>query len=743
MSRPRSSVPGSTRFSRAVGLFAAATLLSGALTPGAAQQAVKSPHGPLPEGLDCSACHTAKGWNTLRAPMAFDHSKSGFVLSGAHAQAACAQCHLDLRFDGPQTTPDDCGSCHADVHEGRMLQSCSECHNTRSFQDVDGELIHARTSFPLTGAHRQLTCESCHTSDVGGAFTSLPTECVSCHETDYRRATTVDHVANGYPTDCTRCHTTVAWNDSPAFDHATVAHGFELVGAHAGLRCASCHRVPGMQPLFTPSDQNDCVACHQPDYDREHAGSGFPTTCLSCHNVNDWGDANFDHASTSFPLVGAHQSVSCATCHGPPDNLSSRPANADDCVACHQADYDKEHAGSSVPTTCADCHTQSSWGGAEADHVLLSGGFALTGPHATVQCTTCHQVPGYALLFPKPTDQNDCVSCHQAEYDAQHAGSGFPTTCVSCHQPDSWTGASFDHASTSFPLVGAHQSVSCATCHGPPDNLSTRPANPDDCVACHQADYDKEHAGSSIPTSCADCHTQTAWGGATADHALLSGGFALTGPHATAQCTACHAVPGYTLLFPKPAGQNDCVACHQADYDAQHAGSGFPTTCLSCHQADRWTGATVDHAQISGGFQLTGSHATAQCTACHVVPGYALLFPKPASQNDCITCHQTDYDGAHAGTGMPTDCSACHNTTAWTPSSFDHDAQYFPIYSGRHATVWSTCQTCHTNGGDLSTFSCIDCHEHSQSNTDGHHDGVSGYVYASSACYSCHPRGRS
>jgi hypothetical protein len=412
----------------------------GALTwtsPAAGQEKVVSPHGQLPKDLDCSTCHTAEGWRKLRTPLGFDHSRSGFVLSGVHARTACAQCHLDLRFDGPAIAQNDCGSCHVDVHEGRMLQSCSECHTTSSFDDVDGELVHARTSFPLTGAHRQVTCEACHTNDEGGAFTALPTDCVSCHEADYQNAKTVDHVANGYPTDCTRCHTTMAWGDSPAFDHASVSGGFALVGAHTRLRCASCHQVPGMQPLFSPASQDDCVACHQADYDRQHGGSAFPTTCVSCHNVNSWGDANFDHAATGFPLVGAHSSLDCATCHAASHNLASLPSGPDDCVACHQADYDGVHAGSGIPTTCSACHTTSSWDGATADHAALSGGFTLTGRHATAQCTACHVVPGYSLKFSTPSSEDDCVTCHLADYNRAHSGNT-RTTCADCHNTSRW-----------------------------------------------------------------------------------------------------------------------------------------------------------------------------------------------------------------------------------------------------------------------------------------------------------------
>lgn len=729
---------GARPFGAVVAIALGAALVLASAAPGAAQ-AVASPHGPLPEGLDCAACHTADGWTPLRSPLGFDHGAAGFPLRDAHEQTTCRTCHLDLRFDAPQARPDDCASCHADVHQGRMAEPCAACHNTRSFQDVDGDGIHARTSFPLTGAHRQVTCASCHVNDVGGAFTSLPTDCVACHQADYEGARSVNHVASGYPTTCTQCHSTLGWSDTPAFDHAAVSGGFALVGAHRGLRCASCHG-PDMGLLFQPSGQDDCASCHQGDYDRQHGGSGFPTTCLDCHNVDTWSDATFDHALTGFALEGPHGRVECASCHVDGGGLRfSRPASQDDCVACHKADYDHEHAGTGFPTTCLTCHRRDSWDGASFNHA--STGFQLVGAHQPVACVTCHGTPSLAAQVAGP---DDCVACHRDAYDGAHAGSSFDTGCVACHKVTSWDDVTVDHAqlANGFALTGPHASAGCAACHSLPDYklLFPQPAGPDDCVVCHQADYDSEHAGSDFPTTCLTCHVSDSWSGATVDHAALANGFPLVGPHASATCTSCHAVPGYQLLFPTPTDANDCVACHQGEYDANHAGSGFPTTCLSCHVIDTWSGATLDHVSVSGGFALVGSHVVAACAACHTIPGYGLLFPTPAGQNDCVACHQTDYNGAHAGSGFPTDCSACHNANAWKPSSFNHDSQFFPIYSGSHRGKWSSCNDCHT-GGVLSTFTCITCHEHSQARMDDKHRGRAGYVYESGACLACHPRG--
>ena len=74
--------------------------------------------------------------------------------------------------------------------------------------------------------------------------------------------------------------------------------GFDLLGAHAVLQCASCHNLPDYSLLFEPPPASDqaCIVCHQSDYDNEHAGSDFPTTCLDCHNTNNWANTTQDCA---------------------------------------------------------------------------------------------------------------------------------------------------------------------------------------------------------------------------------------------------------------------------------------------------------------------------------------------------------------------------------------------------------------------------------------------------------------
>ena len=312
---------------RSAALLVVALVMSRAVR---AQERTRNPHGALPDGLDCSACHTAVAWSPLRTPLDFDHDRgTDFPLSGRHADAQCVQCHLDLRFDTPKVAPAACASCHADIHQGRIAGPCTRCHTDASFREVPAAAVHARAGFPLTGSHLQAPCESCHRDDQGGAFAPLSRECVACHLRDYQAAAAPEHA--GFPTDCQGCHASLTWQGGVAFDHVTMSGGFALLGGHALLRCTSCHVLPGYASRFPAAGQNDCITCHQAQYDQQHGQQGFPTTCTDCHTVNRWDEISFDHSSF-FQLKGPH-AKSCANCHTTPSDFT-----AFTCFTCHEHD---------------------------------------------------------------------------------------------------------------------------------------------------------------------------------------------------------------------------------------------------------------------------------------------------------------------------------------------------------------------------------------------------------------------
>ena len=644
----------------------------------------------------CQDCHGVSAWQ----PANFDHNTTGFQLNGAHRSASCTSCHRS----GYAGTPTDCFSCHQSDFTGATNPShsgfpnaCQDCHGVSAWQPAT--FNHNATGFQLNGAHRSTACISCHRTGYAGT----PSDCFSCHQTDFTGATNPSHT--GFPNSCQDCHGVSAWQPAN-FDHNST--GFQLNGAHRSAACTSCHRSGY---AGTPTD---CFSCHQSDFTgaTNPSHSGFPNSCQDCHGVSAWQPANFNHAATAFPLNGAHRTTACSACHQ--NGYNGTPT---DCFSCHQTDFNgannPSHTG--FPHACQDCHSVNAWQPASFDHNAT--GFPLNGAHRTTACTACHQ-NGYNGT---PTD---CFSCHQTDFNGANNPShtGFPHTCQDCHGVTAWQPATFNHNSTGFPLNGAHQATPCLSCHSGGYN-----GTPTDCFSCHQSDFNGANnpSHSGFPHSCQDCHSVNAWQPASFNH--NSTGFPLHGAHLAASCLDCHS-GGYS------GTPTACFSCHQTDFNGANNPShtGFPHTCQDCHSDNAWQPASFNHTTT--GFPLTGAHAGAACLDCHS-GGYS------GTPTLCFACHQADYNGTndpdHQSAGFPTTCETCHSTTAWEPSTFNHNA-WFPIASGRHQFP---CSSCHVSAGNFNHFECILCHEHRQSETNSEHQGVGGYVYESHACFQCHPRG--
>jgi len=138
-------------------------------------------------------------------------------------------------------------------------------------------------------------------------------------------------------------------------------------------------------------------------------------------------------------------------------------------------------------------------------------------------------------------------------------------------------------------------------------------------------------------SACDLSYPTSQWDDPNVDHLALSGGFDLIGVHEAGSCSGCHDPKDYALKF-DPADETDCVACHQADYDAKHAPAGYPTTCTLCHTPTDWEDGSFDHEASSGGFDLWGPHLTKPCTVCHEAESWEPKFD-PADSRDCGACH--------------------------------------------------------------------------------------------------------
>ena len=679
--------------------FAGLILLAGILLPsGPASEArqeqnrTRNPHGNL--RIPCQNCHTATSWRPIRAYPDFNHNETRYPLRGMHAGVDCAQCHRKMVFTNVGSK---CADCHADIHRRQMGSDCEQCHTVRGWQVSTRSVREHQNRFPLLGAHAAVDCSACHTGAAVGQFMGLSTECGSCHLRDYQNAKVIDHKAANFPTTCAECHISVDSWHSARFDHARYTN-FALTGTHAQLDCTSCHI--GGKFTGTPAD---CFGCHEKDFtaakDPNHAAAGFSRACGQCHTTVSWSGAKFDHSAlTKFPLTGAHASLTCSRCHAN-DRFAGTPS---DCASCHIAQYNgttnPSHVAAAFPKDCSLCHTTTNWLGATFDHSKTP--FPLTGAHVTVECLQCHANNHFSGT---PTQ---CVACHLADFNKaanpNHAAAGFPQDCTICHNTTQWSGAKFDHnTSTKFALTGVHATLVCSQCHL--NNVFA--GTPAACSACHITEYNKttnpNHAAAGFPQDCSLCHTTAGWAGAVFDHTKTP--FPLTGAHVTVECLQCHVNNRFA------GTPTQCVACHIADFNKatnpNHAAAGFPQDCTICHTTTQWSGAKFDHNTATK-FPLTGAHVNLTCSQCHANNVFA------GTPTACGTCHLADFSKTtnpnHAAAGFSQDCAICHTTTAWTPATFDHSKTKFPLTgahagqpcsachaSGQYATLPTTCQSCH------------------------------------------------
>src|SRR5262249_31704441 len=146
-------------------------------------------------------------------------------------------------------------------------------------------------------------------------------------------------------------------------------------------------------------------------------------------------------------------------------------------------------------------------------------------------------------------------------------------------------------------------------------------------------------------------------------------GFALTGKHASANCTACHKrklASGRTSYVDL---SKDCNTCHKNPH--AFASAELKQACTKCHE-----GGTAKNMKPSELFfdhgertkvPLEGKHATLQCVKCHEK---AKMTMTEGRGRTCGNCHKNP----HGKTFRSWACTDCHGVTkAWRDSSFDHD----------------------------------------------------------------------
>jgi c(7)-type cytochrome triheme protein len=271
---------------------AALALLALVLVSGAADAAGPAPAAPsifshqahLNRGLECASCHDVTSAAGAPGAPAMSSCTACHQLGAPELQAlpkiralgavfphrvhaeklACESCHAAIAEDqevaGPQLTPQQCISCHAEQRAGVPANACARCHG------VDLKTVRPASHTPeWTKTHGAAAAWIASDAEHGQ-------DCKQCHS----------------KSSCTQCH-----DQQPPADHTGLfrmqAHG--VAAEWDRDRCKTCHET------------GTCVRCHQITEPTNHAGPW-----LQLHGLAAGGQV-------SQSCSVCHQPAWCASCH--------------------------------------------------------------------------------------------------------------------------------------------------------------------------------------------------------------------------------------------------------------------------------------------------------------------------------------------------------------------------------------------------------------------------------------------
>jgi hypothetical protein len=189
------------------------------------------------------------------------------------------------------------------------------------------------------------------------------------------------------------------------------------------------------------------------------------------------------------------------------------------------------------------------------------------------------------------------------------------------------------------------------------------------------------------------------------------------------------------------------AAIHRACFRCHSAFRGIETArCVICHRIEEIGLRTVSGAPLPDGERAPFHQDLREgsCAACHAdhagpagdgtLEGFEHGLLIASTFEACSDCHERQRPGDMIHTSVKAGCNPCHQTAAWTPASFDHEP-YFRF--DRHHP--EDCETCHLTDGDLGTYTCYGCHEHTPRNIRSEHleEGIREFE----ACEACHRSG--
>jgi len=387
---------------------------------------------------DCGSCHSdhnGEEFELVYWPKdikKFDHSETGYILTGEHKSLECKNCHtekfikdnsiidwakeytqfdvLDRTFLGLKT---DCYSCHENIHEDKISNDCSSCHNTDDWELAKNEFDHNKSQFLLTGSHFKVDCEKCHPIQEKNSrkimqLTGMAFEnCNNCHEDSFHKG--------AYGPTCETCHTSNNWNeDLISFDHS--ATNYSLNGKHENVNCNECHleKLSGKLPQY-----DQCNQCHEDKHYGQFENRKNGSDCEYCHNVNNFIPSIFTtamHQLSRLKLDGSHLAVPCNKCHesySPKTNILTTQFTWQNysCNVCHN-DIHRNQFKQNYNNDCEKCHNTELFSHVNFDHQKCK--FPLDGRHKDLNCNDCHisELDSDGSFVRYSPIASQCSDCH-------------------------------------------------------------------------------------------------------------------------------------------------------------------------------------------------------------------------------------------------------------------------------------------------------------------------------------------
>jgi len=333
----------------------------------------------------CFACHDAPlhhANQTFTPECATCHVEhKGSTLLQATADAACTQCHADLR------TRD--GQAHYATAIGSVDRKHPEFAALRSGKTDPGGVrlnhyVHLQPNLIGPNSKRvQMICDDCHRSAAAQALLQgAADQSAVAPDASLRRRFDQAYMAPPeFAKHCANCHTLQFdkrfGNDQVPHDKPEVIHVFllkrfsEYVAAHP----ASVHDVVTRDRQLPGKDPGPRVARNAAEWVKFHVDDVewllYAKTCKQCHTLKAtngplpevaksnitarWlSHADFDHH--------AHRMMSCTSCHTrAPDSRETTDVLLPGIQTCQQCHHPQGPAMEAAEGRCFECHQYHDW----------------------------------------------------------------------------------------------------------------------------------------------------------------------------------------------------------------------------------------------------------------------------------------------------------------------------------------------------------------------------------------------